>query len=112
MFVINVKEKVDFEIFGGRGGLFGNPFRIGKDGDRKQVIEKFKIYFWNRINEDEDFRKECVVLKDKVVGCYCKPLDCHLDVIVSWLDKGAPIKGENGAYLYYWKGEWGEFEHS
>jgi len=81
---VNIK-KVSCEIYCGRGSIFGNPFRIGQDGDRKQVIEKFRVYFYNRL-KDKSFREMVLSLKGKRLGCYCSPLDCHCDVIVEYLE--------------------------
>ena len=41
--VVNKRlEKCDIYI--GRPSLFGNPFKIGKDGTRAEVIEKYEAY--------------------------------------------------------------------
>ena len=83
--VVNLrKEKHDAYI--GRGSIFGNPFYIGKDGNREQVIEKYKKYFEKKL-EDNRFRHEVLKLKGKVLGCYCKPLACHGDVIAEYLNR-------------------------
>jgi hypothetical protein len=89
MQVVNVR-KDKYEVYGGRPSVFGNPFTIGKDGDRETVIAKYKRYFWKRINTDREFYEAVIELKDKVVGCYCKPQACHLDVIKAWFDAGCP----------------------
>lgn len=56
---------------------WGNPFFIGKDGTRKEVIEKYRQYLLN----NEELLKQIPKLKGKVLGCYCKPLPCHGDVL-------------------------------
>ena len=78
MKVVNVrKEKCSVYI--GRPSIFGNPFVIGKDGNREQVIVKYKEYALNN-------SKLLVAIKglkdNDVLGCYCAPLACHGDVIV------------------------------
>ena len=83
--VVN-KRKQDYDIYIGRGSLFGNPFVIGKDGDRDEVIRKYKVWFNVRIKE-QPFKAAVLMLNDKKLGCYCKPLACHGDVIVEWLEK-------------------------
>ena len=80
------KYKEKHDVYIGRPSLFGNPFSIGKDGDRKEVIAKFREYFRQRIIKDAKFRKEVQKLKGKILGCYCKPKECHGDVIVEYLD--------------------------
>ena len=68
-----------------RTTLYGNPFLIGRDGDREQVIAKYKEYFYRRLT-DPIFRSKVLELKGKVLGCWCKPLTCHGDVIVEYLN--------------------------
>jgi hypothetical protein len=46
--IVNVKdEKCDIYI--GRGTKYGNPFKIGRDGTREEVIQKYEEYI--RSNE-------------------------------------------------------------
>lgn len=82
--IVNLhKEKYD--IFIGRPSVFGNPFRIGKDGNREDVIKKFREYFYERIRTDKNFVKKVRMLKGKTLGCYCKPQWCHGDIIADFL---------------------------
>ncbi|KKM72796.1 hypothetical protein LCGC14_1416870 [marine sediment metagenome] len=69
-----------------RTTIFGNPFKIKKGCTRKQSIEKFKSYFYNRIKTDKVFRQRIKALGGHVLGCWCKPLLCHGDIIVEYLD--------------------------
>ena len=77
------REKHDVYI--GRPSIFGNPFSIGRDGNREQVIEKYRAYFLEKIKNNERFRKAVEGLRGKVIACWCKPLACHGDVIVEYL---------------------------
>ncbi len=51
--VVNIKKTKEYDVYIGRrmyghwdsDGYFGNPFIIGKDGTREEVIKKYKIYF-------------------------------------------------------------------
>jgi len=79
------KEKYDVYI--GRPSPFGNPFIIGRDGDRKKVINLFSSYFYNRLDYDIDFKIKIKELRGKTLGCYCKPLACHRDIIAEYLNK-------------------------
>jgi hypothetical protein len=89
--VINIKnEKREFydtscDVYIGRPGPFGNPFRIGPDGDREQVIAKYRTWFYNKL-KDEAFRGSVEALKGKRLLCWCKPDACHGDVIVEYLE--------------------------
>ena len=56
-----------------RNTEWGNPFEMGKDGDRDTVCDSYEIFFprkfslHNRLDE----------LKGKVLGCWCYPARCH-----------------------------------
>ena len=61
-----------------RSSLFGNPFILGKDGDRETVIEKYRQY----LKENRHLvRKARAELQGKVLGCWCYPLPCHGDIL-------------------------------
>jgi hypothetical protein len=86
--VVN-KRAERFDEYIGRGSRFGNPYRIGVDGSRDEVIEKYRGWFYEQLISDRDFRHAAWALKGKRLGCFCKPLACHGDVIVEWLEGGA-----------------------
>lgn len=66
-------------VYIGRGSDYGNPFIIGKDGTRKEVIEKYI----NIIESDENLKKLIKTrLKGKNLLCYCKPKACHGDYLL------------------------------
>ena len=83
--IVNVKHN-KCDVYIGRGTPFGNPFRIGVDGDRKQVLDKYKEYFIKRGLTDPMFRDKVLSLKGKTLGCWCVPLACHGDVIIEYLE--------------------------
>lgn len=66
-----------------RGTKWGNPYRIGKDGDRAEVIKKFKKYFHENKQLQEDAKRE---LKDKVLVCWCHPLPCHGHILAEFVN--------------------------
>jgi len=63
----------------------GNPFPVEQYG-RDECIAKFKVYFYERLKNEPDFVEYVKSLKDKTVGCFCKPLACHLDCVKEYLD--------------------------
>ncbi len=85
--VVNIYKTKDLNyIYIGRGSPFGNPFVIGKDGTREEVIEKYRSYFKGKL-EDPTFRTMVLRLRGKRLGCFCKPKACHGDIIKEWLDE-------------------------
>ena len=96
--VVNIREEPFDEYIGraGRGedGYLGNPFRIGPGMTREQSVERFRQYFEERIKNDPEYRKRVEGLRGKRIGCFCKPLICHGDVYVEWLNKMEPKGSE------------------
>ena len=80
--VVNLKYET-YDIYIGRGSIWGNPFYIGTHGDREEVIAKYRIYILGR----PELLDQLETLRDKTLGCYCKPLACHGDVLVDLVDK-------------------------
>jgi len=78
MKVVNLrKEKYTHYI--GRGSVFGNPFRIGKDGNREEVIKKYEQW----VRKSNIIMSEIYYLpEDAILGCFCKPQACHGDIII------------------------------
>lgn len=76
-FLVNIKnEKCDVYI--GRGTKWGNPFIIGKDGTRSEVIKKYAKW----IQTQPHLMNSLHELEGKVLGCSCKPKACHGDVLL------------------------------
>ncbi len=74
--VVNIK-KSPYDIYIGRGGDWGNPYVIGIDGTREEVIAKYREY----IMGNKDLFNRIPELKGKILGCHCKPSACHGDVL-------------------------------
>ena len=80
------------DIEPGEEGWLGNPHPIGwcdichEYHSRDECIAQFKKDFYNKINAEPGFKNSVLKLKGKCLGCYCKPQNCHGDVIKEWLD--------------------------
>ena len=75
--VVHVK-RAPYDVYVGRPSPFGNPFVIGRDGDRGAVIQKYRAWLLAQPALVERVRLE---LAGKVLGCWCAPLPCHGDVL-------------------------------
>lgn len=79
----------------GQDGYYGNPYKPNSEcircgemhKDNASTLPCYKEYFLNRIKSDESFKANILSLKDKVLGCFCKPKACHGDVIIEWLNE-------------------------
>ncbi len=80
-YVVHCK-KDKYDVYVGRPSRWGNPFEIGKDGTRDQVIEKFKEYLFN-----SGLINEIMALRGKVLGCWCSPNRCHADILAEEANK-------------------------
>ena len=76
-YVVHCKHN-KYDVYIGRPSPYGNPFSIGKDGNREEVIEKFRKYAYSRPDFIQQIKKE---LKNKILGCHCSPLYCHGEVL-------------------------------
>ena len=89
MCVVHCKRE-KYEVYIGRPSKWGNPFQIGKDGDREEVIEKYKRYLWESIKQGKIKKEDVAELKGKVLGCWCAPKPCHGDILIKaakWASK-------------------------
>ncbi len=71
-------KKDKYDVYIGRPGPWGNPFEIGKDGDREEVVEKYAKWLLAQPELVEKAKEE---LKDKVLGCWCAPKLCHGNIL-------------------------------
>jgi hypothetical protein len=76
-------EKEPYDVYIGRGSIWGNKFEIGKDGNRDTVIKKYKEYILNK----PSLLKRVNELYGKTLGCYCAPLPCHGDVLIKLAER-------------------------
>ena len=85
-------RKAKFDHYMGRscaefhGTPFGNPFYIGSDGDREEVLMKF-IHYWYA-PEQSGLRQLAFdsIGPESTLGCWCHPLPCHCDIIAGYLN--------------------------
>lgn len=78
-----------------RKSPLANPYVIGRDGDRNQVIELFRQWLWRQIKSWQETGRlnpaveELLMICDRVkkgddiiLTCWCHLLRCHGDVVV------------------------------
>jgi hypothetical protein len=80
--VVNYRKE-NYDVLIMRPSIWSNPYRIGVDGTREEVLEKFR----RRLTE-QPFLVQLARerLKGKVLGCCCKPLACHGDIWVEFIE--------------------------
>ncbi len=74
--VVHCKEE-PYDVYIGRPSKWGNPFKIGRDGTREEVLQKYQVWLsgqWDLLDSLDEIR-------GKVLGCHCKPRGCHGDIL-------------------------------
>lgn len=81
MTVVHCK-KSSYDVYIGRPSKWGNPFVIGPDGTREEVIEKYEKW----LLQQPELMASLHELKGKTLGCWCSPKACHGDVLVKYAE--------------------------
>lgn len=76
-------KKEKFDVYIGRPSKWGNPFVIGRDGTRDDVVIKYEE--WLRTNID--LLDSLWELRGKILGCWCSPERCHGEVLLKLANK-------------------------
>jgi len=97
--VVNVKYYqgngvyIGRECYGFKESVLKNGFKISVDGNRDEVIEKYRRWLWDEFKKGGEVRDElerlCKKVKDGndlVLMCWCFPLRCHGEIIKRCID--------------------------
>lgn len=72
-------------VYVGRPTPFGNPFAIGQDGTRDEVVSKYMS--WLFASEQKLLRAAARnQLRGHDLVCWCAPLRCHADVLAEFVN--------------------------
>lgn len=63
-----------------RPNKYGNPYFLGRDGTRRQVIAKYEKYIRSVFDREEVIAD----LEGKDLLCCCAPEPCHGDWLLTW----------------------------
>jgi hypothetical protein len=95
------REPYDLYIGRGPGSVFGNPWVIGPDGSREEVIDRYET--WLRTGrgfghpEATETRRRVILaslpeLRGKTLGCWCAPQRCHGEVLLALLGEADALQ--------------------
>lgn len=76
-------KKSPYDVYIGRPSIWGNPFTIGQDGSRLEVIQKYRKW----ILTQTELLAKLPELRNKVLACWCSPEACHGDVLKELIDE-------------------------
>lgn len=74
--VVHCKRDI-YDVYIGRPGKWGNPFTIGKDGTREEVMDKYRQW----IPTQPHLMNALSSLEGRILGCWCAPNACHGDIL-------------------------------
>ena len=95
--VINIRTREPYDVYIGRANPryrlpksnWSNPFKIGRDGTREEVIAKYRAWLMER----PELLARVGELRGKVLACWCKEPDrevaCHGDVLAELANESA-----------------------
>ncbi len=66
---------------------FANPFKLGKDGDRPEIMAKYREYIQTR----PDLLARLPELRGHRLACWCAPEACHGDILVELIEQGDDV---------------------
>jgi len=101
--VVNIHRAGKCDVRIGRPSKWGNPFsHLPKSAakfrcaGREEAMQRYRewVYAPEQAGLRAAARRE---LRGKVLGCYCKPLACHGDVLAEIADSEAGPTSENEA---------------
>lgn len=75
--VVHCKRE-GYHVYIGRPSIWGNPFEIGRDGTREEVIAKYREWIQTR----PELLEALPTLRGKVLACWCSPRPCHGDILL------------------------------
>ena len=70
-------RKNAYDVLIDRSSIWGNPFLIGRDGGRDEVIAKYRAW----LLKNPALMTRLPELAGLTLGCWCKPEPCHGDVL-------------------------------
>jgi hypothetical protein len=80
--VVHKKEDPN-AVYVGRPTQWGNPYVIGKDGNRDTVIAKYRGW----LLRNPELLAQLPTLRGKKLACWCAPQACHADVLAELANK-------------------------
>lgn len=68
-----------------RTTIWGNPFKLGEDGDRETVIANYRNHY---LPHKPSLQDRLIDLEGKALACWCAPEACHGDVLADIVGDG------------------------
>lgn len=75
-------KRDQFDVYIGRPSPWGNPFIIGRDGGRIDVLAKYEVW----LLAQPALLARLPELRGKRLGCWCSPAACHGDILAKYVN--------------------------
>jgi hypothetical protein len=79
-------------VYVGRPSKWGNPFVVGRDGTRDEVIAKYRAW----IAQQPALLAALGELRGKDLVCWCAPDPCHAEVLIELANRHRSTVGAAG----------------
>lgn len=82
-------KRARYGVLVDRSTPWGNPFHIGRDGTREEVIRLHEQ--WMLMSNDPKAvwqRTHLHELRGQILGCWCPPLSCHAETLARYANDG------------------------
>ena len=76
-------KKEAYDVYIGRPGPWGNPFRLEGEAARGSTLATYRVWLWEQIRNGNITVADLAGLDGKTLGCWCAPRPCHGDVLAS-----------------------------
>jgi hypothetical protein len=80
------------QIYVVRPSPLGNPYLLGRDGNREEVITQYRRWFWAQLQlpsspQERELKRLLAQAQSGELEllCWCAPLPCHAEVVRSAL---------------------------
>jgi hypothetical protein len=73
------RQATGSRVYVGRPSKWGNPFIIGRDGTREEVVAKYRAWIVRQPALMAALHDE---LRGKDLVCWCAPERCHAEVLI------------------------------
>ncbi|EGG13295.1 hypothetical protein DFA_11056 [Cavenderia fasciculata] len=101
-FVVHcLKKKNSYDVYVGRKNpliestvsiKWGNPFKVGKDGNRNECMKQYRDWIFHK-DQNDLFLQAKRELKGKILACWCSPLNCHAMVLAEIANSSVSNQG-------------------
>ncbi|CAH7381009.1 conserved hypothetical protein [Vibrio chagasii] len=88
----NLKRGENFDLYIGRGTIFGNPYSRADGFSKSECIHNHKYDFeFNLLHKVHEIKSKLDTLTVEKLGCHCSPSPCHGDTYIRYANRLKPI---------------------